>query len=80
MRIAKPILSVTTPVGVAWGLVEAWRVGPWLAALMAALIAVVGSLVYMTWRRIRQEQSGGGPAVDGKANADARASAGSKRR
>jgi zinc transporter ZupT len=55
MRIARPLLSVTTPVGVVWGLYEAWRVGPWLAGLMALLLAVISGFVYMTWRVIRAE-------------------------
>ena len=55
MRIAKPLLTVTSPLGVAWGLYEAWRVGPWLAALMALLVSVIGGFVYMTWRVIRAE-------------------------
>ena len=38
MRIAKPILLVSTPVGVAFGLIEAWRVGAWLGTLMLVLL------------------------------------------
>jgi acetyl esterase/lipase len=34
LRIARPILAVTTPLGVAWGLYEAWKFGPHLALLM----------------------------------------------
>ena len=57
MRIAKPILLVTTPIGVVFGLREAWRLaGPAMAVLMAAMLAVVGGFVWMTVRRIRQEQ------------------------
>ena len=56
MRIAKPILLVSTPVGVAWGLYEAWRVGWWLAALMAAMLAVLGAFSVMTVRRILAER------------------------
>lgn len=56
MRIARPILLVTTPVGVIFGLREAWRLaGPKMALLMAAMLAVVGALVWWTVRRIRQE-------------------------
>ena len=58
MRIAKPLLTVTTPVGVVWGLYEAWRVGPWLAALMALLVSVIGGFTFMTWRTIRAEARG----------------------
>jgi membrane protein implicated in regulation of membrane protease activity len=58
MRIAGPFLLVTTPIGVAFGLREAWRLaGPKVAVLMAAMLAVVGALVWWTVRRIRQEQA-----------------------
>jgi lysozyme family protein len=57
VRIARPILLVSTPIGVAFGLREAWRLaGPAMAFLMAAMVAVVGALVWMTVRRIRAEK------------------------
>ena len=57
MRIARPILLVTTPIGVAFGLREAWRLaGPKMALLMAAMLAVVAALVWWTVRRIQAEQ------------------------
>lgn len=57
MRIAKPLLLATTPVGVAFGLREAWRLaGPRMALLMVAMLAVVGGLVWWTVQRIRTEQ------------------------
>ena len=56
MRIARPILLVSTPIGVAVGLREAWRLaGPGMALLMAAMLAVVGGFVWMTVRTIRRE-------------------------
>ncbi|HWJ05216.1 MAG TPA: hypothetical protein VNS57_05435 [Steroidobacteraceae bacterium] len=56
MRIAKPILLVTTPVGVLFGLREAWRLaGPRMAVLMALMLAVVGAFAWWTVRRIRAE-------------------------
>jgi hypothetical protein len=58
MRIAKPMLLVSTPVGVGWGLVEAARFHAWLAALMALLISVVGAFLWMTVSRIRRERGG----------------------
>jgi lysozyme family protein len=59
MRIARPILLVSTPIGVVFGLREAWRLaGPVMTLLMAAMIAVVGAFIWMTVRRIRQEQDG----------------------
>jgi len=57
MRIAKPLLLVTTPLGVAVGLREAWRFHWWLALLMGALLAVIGAFLALTVRRIRREQS-----------------------
>ena len=43
---------MTTPVGVVFGLREAWRLaGPGMAVLMALMIAVVGTLMYLTIRR-----------------------------
>lgn len=56
MRIAKPILLVSTPIGVAWGLYEAWRVGRWLAALMVAMLTVLGAFSALTVRRILAER------------------------
>jgi hypothetical protein len=56
MRIAKPILLVSTPIGVGWGLVEAWRFHWWLAVLMAMLVSVITLFMWMTVRRIRAER------------------------
>jgi uncharacterized membrane-anchored protein len=57
MRIARPILLVSTPIGVIFGLREAWRLaGPGMAVLMAAMISVVGGFVWMTVQRIRKER------------------------
>lgn len=50
------MLMVSTPVGVALGLYEAWRVGWWLAALMLAMLTVVGTFSVLTVRRIRAER------------------------
>ena len=58
MRIARPILLVTTPIGVILGLREAYRLaGPRMALLMAVMLAIVGALVFWTVRRIRQESA-----------------------
>jgi predicted outer membrane lipoprotein len=62
LRIAKPILLVTTPVGVAWGIVEAWRFHWWLAVLMAALVGVIGAFAWLTVSRIRRERDATGHA------------------
>jgi hypothetical protein len=59
MRIAKPIVLVTTPIGVGWGLYEAWKVGWWLGALMAVLIGLLSLFSALTVRRIRRERRDG---------------------
>ena len=57
MRIARPILLVTTPIGVIFGLREAWRLaGPAMAVLMALMLAVVSAFVWMTVRTVRRER------------------------
>jgi hypothetical protein len=56
MRIAKPMLLVLTPIGVGWGLVEAWRFHWWLAVLMGALVSVISAFMWMTVKRIRDER------------------------
>lgn len=59
VRIAGPLLLVTTPVGVVWGILEAWRFHWWLAVLMAALVAVIGAFAWLTVSRIRRERDDG---------------------
>lgn len=59
MRIAKPLLLVTTPVGLAWGFYEAYRLAGGLVFLMVALVAVIGvamGSVVLTIRRERREE------------------------
>ena len=59
MKIAKPLLLVTPPVGLAIGLYEAHRMAGGLVFLMAALIAVIGvamASVVLTIRRERREE------------------------
>jgi hypothetical protein len=56
VRIARPLLLITTPLGVAIGLREAWRFHWWLALLMAALIGVIGAFGVVTVQRIRRER------------------------
>ena len=58
MRIARPILLVSTPIGVVFGLREAWRLaGPGMTVLMALMLAVVGAFILMTARTIRRERA-----------------------
>jgi hypothetical protein len=56
MKIAKPLLLVSTPVGVAWGLLEAYRLAGGLVLLMAAMVgtlAAAASTIVATVRRER---------------------------
>ena len=57
MRTAKPLLLVSTPIGVSWGLLEAWRVGWWLGTLMLVLVTVVGSFGALTVWRIYKDRA-----------------------
>jgi len=57
LRIAKPLLLSTTPVGVVWGVVEAYRFHPWLALLMVLLLSVISAFILHTVKVIRREQS-----------------------
>jgi uncharacterized membrane protein YqjE len=56
LRIAKPILLVSTPIGVVWGIVEAYRFKPVLALLMSLLIGVISAFMWYTVRTVRREQ------------------------
>ena len=59
MRIAKPLLLVTTPIGLVLGLYEGWRLAGGLVFLMAALMLVFGvamASVVLTIRRERAEE------------------------
>lgn len=60
MKIAKPILLVSTPVGVIWGLYEAWKVRWWLGLLMLLLVSIIGVFTGWTVRRIRLDQTQSG--------------------
>jgi hypothetical protein len=60
MRIAKPLLLITTPLGVAYGLYEAWRLAGGLVFLMAAMLSVIGfaaGSIVMTIRKERAAQA-----------------------
>jgi phosphotransferase system glucose/maltose/N-acetylglucosamine-specific IIC component len=60
MRIAKPLLLGMTPIGVVWGLVEAWRFRPILAMLMALLLGVISLFIWLTVRTVRNERRNSG--------------------
>jgi hypothetical protein len=57
MRIAKPILLVSTPVGVGFGLFEAYRLAGGLVLLMAAMVATFGAAMASVIATIRRERA-----------------------
>jgi hypothetical protein len=62
MKIAKPLLLVSTPLGVAWGLLEAYRLAGGLVILMAAMIGLLSAAAGTVVATIRREQANlGGP-------------------
>jgi hypothetical protein len=56
MRIAKPILLVSTPVGVALGLFEGYRLAGGLVVLMLAMLGVVSVAAGTVVSTVRREQ------------------------
>lgn len=70
MRIAKPLLLVTTPLGVLGGIYEGYRLAGGLVFLMVALLLMISAAIGMLVMTIRREAaeaaekarvSGGGP-------------------
>lgn len=57
MKIAKPLLLVTTPVGLAFGLYEGWRLAGGLVVVMAALIGVIAVALGSVVLTIRRERA-----------------------
>ncbi len=57
MKIAKPLLLLTTPLGVLGGLREAYRFNPGLAFLMFALLLMITAAVGTLVSAIRKEQA-----------------------
>lgn len=60
MRIAKPLLLITTPIGLGFGIYEAFRLAGGLAFLMIALVALITiamGTVVMTVRREKREEA-----------------------
>jgi hypothetical protein len=59
MRIGKPLLLTTTPIGLVWGFYEAWRLAGGLVFLMLALVSLIGvamASVVLTVRREKREE------------------------
>ncbi len=57
MKIAKPLLLVSTPIGVAWGLLEAYRLAGGLVLLMAAMIGTLTAAAGTVVAAVRRERS-----------------------
>jgi hypothetical protein len=57
MKIAKPLLLVSTPLGVAWGLLEAYRLAGGLVILMAAMIGTLAAAAGTVVAAIRRERA-----------------------
>ncbi|HUI61648.1 MAG TPA: hypothetical protein VLX90_15575 [Steroidobacteraceae bacterium] len=55
MRIAKPLLLVSTPLGVVTGLIEAYRMVGGLALIMFAMMSVLGAAAASVIMTIRRE-------------------------
>jgi hypothetical protein len=64
MKIAKPLLLVTTPIGVAFGLYEAYRLAGGLVVLMAAMVMVITVAMASVVRTIRRERAAEKTATD----------------
>jgi hypothetical protein len=56
MRIAKPLLLVSTPVGMVTGLIEAHRLVGGLAIVMFGMMAVLGAAAATVVLAIRKEK------------------------
>jgi hypothetical protein len=56
MKIAKPILLVSTPIGVIGGLNEAWRLAGGLVVIMAMMVILMAVAVIGVVRVARSEQ------------------------
>jgi len=80
MRIAKPMLLILTPLGVAYGLYEAWRLAGGLVFIMVALLGVMSAgfaSIILTIRRERAAelaaQRGESPATITESTAESTA-------
>ena len=56
MKIAKPLLLVSTPFGVVWGLLEAYRLAGGLVLLMAAMVGTLAAGAGTVVATIRRER------------------------
>ena len=63
MRIAKPLLLVTTPIGLIDGFYECYRLAGGLLFLMVAMVGVMGVAVASVVATIRREERASRPAA-----------------
>ena len=56
MKIAKPLLLVSTPIGVLGGLHEAWRLVGGLSVLIIVMLGILGFAAASVILTIRREQ------------------------
>jgi hypothetical protein len=56
MRIAKPLLMVSTPLGIVTGLIEAYRMVGGLVIVMAAMMGLLGVAAGSVVMTIRKEK------------------------
>ncbi len=59
MRIAKPLLMVSTPLGVVTGLIEAYRMVGGLVIVMFAMMSLLGVAAASVMLTIRKEKEKG---------------------
>jgi hypothetical protein len=59
MRIAKPILLVTTPIGLIEGFYECYKLAGGLVFLMLAMVGALGAAMATVIATIRREGSAG---------------------
>lgn len=57
MRIAKPLLLITTPIGVVGGVYEAFRLAGGLAFIMVALLLTISAAIGTLVMTIRKEEA-----------------------
>ena len=76
MKIAKPILLVSTPLGVLGGVFEAYRLAGGLVILAAAMVALLGvaagTVVYTVRREAAAERTAGVRTGGGRRSGEAR--------
>jgi hypothetical protein len=63
VRIAKPLLMVTTPIGVLEGFYECYRLAGGLLFLMVAMVGVMGVALASVVSVIRREERASHPAA-----------------